>query len=73
MAQECKAFYKRMAEMNAEKRNISVTIATNVIQTRINFLLVRSTLRCIRESRSKVNNNLDDFNLANQAQIRQRD
>lgn len=70
MAQECQAFYKRLAEMVAEKRNIANSVATNVIRTRISFSLVRSTLRCIRGSRSKSNNkNLEDFDLANNASI----
>ena len=43
MAEKCEAFYKQMAEMIAEKRKISITVATNVIRTRISFLLVRST------------------------------
>ena len=71
MSRECQAFYKRMAEMVAEKRHINISVATNVIRTKISFTLVRSMLRCIRGSRSRTNSdNLNDFHLADQAQIR---
>ena len=72
MSRECQAFYKRMAEMVAEKRKVHMSVATSVIRTKISFSLVRSMLRCIRGSRSRspINNNLSDFHLADQAQIR---
>ena len=71
MSRECQAFYKRMAELVAEKRHINISVATNVIRTKISFTLVRSMLRCIRGSRSRTNSdNLNDFHLADQAQIR---
>ena len=69
IAQESQAFYKRLAGMVAEKRNIPNSVAANVIRTRISFSLVRSTLRCIRGSRSRSNNNLEDFDIANNASI----
>ena len=52
MARECDAFYKRLAELLAEKRDLHQSIVTNWIRTRINFYLLRSTLLCIRGSRS---------------------
>ena len=72
MSRECQAFYKRMAEMVAEKRKVHMSVATSVIRTKISFSLVRSMLRCIRGSRSRspINSNLSDFHLADQAQIR---
>ena len=73
MSRECQAFYKRMAEMVAEKRKVNMSVATSVIRTKISFSLVRSMLRCISGSRSRspiTNNNLSDFHLADQAQIR---
>lgn len=73
MAKECKAFYKRLADMIAEKRSISNSVATNVIRTKISFSLIRSTLRCIQGSRSPRNadNNIEEFELANNATIHQ--
>ena len=65
--------YKRMAEMVVEKRKVHMSVATSVIRTKISFSLVRSILRCICGSRSRspiTNNNLSDFHLADQAQIR---
>ena len=70
ISRECQAFYKRLAEMVAEKRKIQTSMATNVIRTKICFSLVRSMLRCIRGSRSQININMDDIHLADQAQIR---
>ena len=46
------AFFKRLSEMIAEKRNIAVSVATTFIRTRISFSLLRSTLLCLRGSRS---------------------
>lgn len=74
MGPECQAFYKRLAEMVAEKRGIPISTATKVIRTKISFSLVRSTLRCIRGSRStaRQDTNLNDFELAEKvADIRQ--
>ena len=70
MSRECQAFYKRISEIVAEKRKIDISVATSVIRTKISFSLVRSMLRCIRGSRSRVTSNMNDFELANQAQIR---
>ena len=52
MARECKKFYSRLTEMIAEKRNISLSIATAFIRTKLSFSLLRSMLLCIRGSRS---------------------
>ena len=52
MAHECKTFYKRLAQMIPEKRSIDCSTATNFVRTKISFSLLRSTLMCIRGSRS---------------------
>ena len=52
MSYECDRFYKRLAEMIAEKRAINTSIASCWIRTKISFSLLRSTLLCIRGSRS---------------------
>ena len=52
MGRECKAFFRRLSEMVAEKRGIEVSVATTFIRTRISFSLLRSTLLCLRGSRS---------------------
>ena len=52
MGRECKKFYSRLAEMIAEKRGIAVSDAATFVRTRISFSLLRSTLLCVRGSRS---------------------
>ena len=52
MGRECRAFFRRITEMVAEKRGITLSVATTYIRTRICFSLLRSTLLCLRGSRS---------------------
>ena len=52
MGKECIRFYKRSAEMIAVKRKMPISIVTNNIRTLICFSLLRSTIRCLRGSRS---------------------
>ncbi|XP_066914550.1 uncharacterized protein [Clytia hemisphaerica] len=54
MGRECTLFYKRLAEMIADKRHETFSKVTNSIRTIICFSLVRSTVRCIRGSRGRV-------------------
>ena len=65
MGRECKKFYSRLTEMIAEKRNISNSIATTFIRTKISFSLLRSMLLCIRGSRSvkRINTELVDVDM----------
>ena len=49
---EKKKMYKRLAQMIPEKRSIDCSIATNFVRTKISFSLLRSTLMCVRGSRS---------------------
>ena len=41
MGRECKRLYYRLIEMIVEKRNISNSIATTIIRTKISFSLLR--------------------------------
>ena len=52
MARECQMFYSRLAEMLAEKRNMSKTIVSSWLRTKICFALQKSCLLCLRGSRS---------------------
>ena len=52
MGKECSTFYKRLAEMIADKRNIATSEAISFVRTRISFSLLRSMLLCLRGSRS---------------------
>ena len=52
MGRECKKFYQRLAELIAAKRNITVSMATTYVRTRICFSLLRSMLLCLRGSRT---------------------
>ena len=65
MGRECKKLYSRLTEMTAEKRNISNSIATTFIRTKISFSLLRSMLLCIRGSRSvkRINTELVDVDM----------
>ena len=52
MGRECKKFFHRLAEMLAEKRDITASVATTFVRTRVSFSLLRSMLLCLRGSRS---------------------
>ena len=52
MGFECTRFYQRLSELIAEKRNINFSVASCWIRTKLSFSLLRSTLLCIRGSRS---------------------
>ena len=52
MGIEAQRFYKRLAEMLAEKRSIEMSSAVNWIRAKLSFILVKTALLCIRGSRS---------------------
>ena len=62
MGKECVTFYKRLAEMIAEKKCVKLPLVTNDIRTKIAFSLLRSTIRCIRGSKSSHSNH-NSYNL----------
>ena len=52
MSKECITFYKRLAVLLSEKRNENLSIVSAWVKTKINFSLIRSTLLCLRGSRT---------------------
>ena len=52
MSTECQMFYKRLSQLISEKRNTDKSITKSWIQTKLSFSLLRTTLLCIRGSRS---------------------
>jgi hypothetical protein len=69
MGYESNRFFKRLNEMIAEKKNESTSVTMAYIRTKLSFSLLRSTLLCLRGSRSiKPKNQLDikdiDFKVA---------
>ncbi|XP_066919036.1 uncharacterized protein [Clytia hemisphaerica] len=52
MGRECQTFYKRLAVMLAEKRGVRLHESISFIRSKISFSLLRSSLLCIRGSRS---------------------
>ena len=72
MAKECIRFYKRLSEMIADKRKAPVSIVTKNVRTLISFSLLRSTIRCIRGSRSLRNPALiDELHINNYDDVKQ--
>ena len=52
MGRECKTFIGQLAEKIATKRNLNTSLVTSWLRTKINFMLLRSILICLRGSRS---------------------
>ena len=52
MARECQKFYSRLAELISEKRNLPKSITSNWVRTKICFGLLKSSLLCLRGSRT---------------------
>ena len=70
MRKESTRFYKRLAEMIAEKRKVPISIATNNIRTLICFSLLRSTIRCLRSSKSPRYSHTKDIDIKFNALIK---
>ena len=51
---ECSRFYKELYCKLAIKRNMSVMAVTNFVRTKLSFTLLKSTLLCLRGTRSKL-------------------
>ena len=56
MGREGITFYKRLGEMYTEKKKLPVSATTTAIRTKVSFSLLRSTIRCVRGSRSRQTN-----------------
>ena len=52
MGRECSAFHNTLVKKIAEKRQLHQSIVTNWIRTKISFALLKSTVICLRGSRS---------------------
>ena len=52
MGRECKTFIGQLAEKIATKRNLNTSLVISWLRTKINFMLLRSILICLRGSRS---------------------
>ena len=52
MSRECGTFYSRLAEMISEKRGDQLSSVSAWVKTKINYSLIRSTIMCIRGSRT---------------------
>ena len=52
MSVECSKFYSRLNEMLAAKRDVSLSVSMCFLRVQLSFSLLRSTLLCIRGSRS---------------------
>ena len=53
MSVECAHFYNHVAELYAEKHNITTNLAKTWVRTKLNFCLLRATNLCIRGSRNR--------------------
>ena len=53
MGHECKAFYQHLNDFIADERNEHLFAVSTWIRTKICFALLRSTLMCLRGSRSR--------------------
>ena len=52
MGQEASTFYKRLADMIAQKRKHIYSVVMGWLRCRLSFALIRSSVMCIRGSRS---------------------
>ena len=53
MADECVVYHSRLAELIANKKGESYSSAISWIRTKLSFAIVRSTILCLRGSRSR--------------------
>ena len=59
MDKECSAFYEKLAMLLAEKGDQPYYQISGYVRTRVSFSLVRSSILCIRGSRSKMDHNIE--------------
>ena len=52
MRRECNMFYSRLSQLISDKRNLSKSITMNRIRTKVCFALLKSSLLCLRGSRT---------------------
>ena len=51
MGRECQAFYSKLSELLAEKRDIHKSVMMHCIRSKLCFILLKSLLLCLRGSR----------------------
>ena len=49
MSRECRTFYNKLAKLIADKRDITHSVAINMVRTKLSFALLKT---CLRGSRS---------------------
>ena len=62
MAPKCHLVIKRLAEKMSMKQNLSFSVVSGWLRCRLSFALLRTTLLCVRSTRSKklqVENNIE--------------
>ena len=52
MGRECNMFYSRLSQLISDKRNLSKSMTMNWIRTKVCFALLKSSLLCLRGSRT---------------------
>ena len=52
MGRECNMFYSRLSQLISDKRNLSKSMIMNWIRTKVCFALLKSSLLCLRGSRT---------------------
>ena len=55
MGRECDMFYSRLSQLISDKRNLLKSITMNWIRTKVCFALLKSSLLCLRGSRTVSN------------------
>ena len=53
MAPQCNLVVKRIAEKMAEKKDVHLSMVTGWLRVRLSFALLRTTLLCLRGTRSR--------------------
>ena len=53
MADECVVYHSRLAELIANRKGKSYPSAISWIRAKVSFAIVRSAIRCLRDSRSR--------------------
>jgi hypothetical protein len=61
MAPQCHLVLKRLAEQMSKKQNIQHSVVSGWLRCRLSFALLRTTLLCVRATRSKIvlDNNIE--------------
>ena len=69
MARECQKFYKRLAELIAEKKKQRYSVISSWVKRKISFSLMNSVGLCLRGSRSLADRNDIEMSITNDAMM----